>query len=728
MNRYRIEATIFLSGFINLSAELLFQRILFQLVGHGIRTQSVLFLSFILGCGLGALAVTRFRFRPGWIELLVGAFNAVFALLLISAELYQSGLSLAGAFLLVLPSGFALGSLLPLYSEFAEQRYAKTYAVFHCGALIGLFAFEFWILNLFNYSSILGGLGVLQMLFGLAILRLRSPKPVEVRIQWTAERSALAKIVLFTAAAFYLQSLFAVWLTQLFGLTRINLSLVLLALMTWQSLGALVADLRDARKKLLILAAVVPIFLMTWVNLLPLSRLGLRTENSTALIFFIFLLCLIGTSVSMIAAWYFSDRNNGKPLIYIGWTSFVSAVGSLIGGTLFYLTSTIRVEPVPAIALLLGLVFVALVSCFAIPKTHQLGLGAVGLLVLIALGWSYRNASIGDIYTRGPYMDLSVQYTRNQVWASPDSVHALVYGRRADQPKIYDYIDGHQSHELTHFREVLVGLLGQQFFFDGQVERSLIIGIGSGQTLSGLLGWSNHVDAVDISENAILASKSAAEFNNDVMNNPRKTVFTMDGIQYIKGCEPESYDFILLTPTPIGLLHSTKLFSMEFLTSAKRCLKQTGVLMTWFDFETVQRERLLASILKTTGMVFRNTSVSLSPYPILLLSDDVLIQKSEIQKGIYHPKIEPLARLYNRGIRLIDVDPKQLDSRFSDVRPLTLDESRETYGAEIDYYEHFFPKYRYQRAYRLLLKIFPQGYLPDQFLLQQQEELLVQGF
>jgi spermidine synthase len=430
----------------------------------------------------------------------------------------------------------------------------------------------------------------------------------------------------------------------------------------------------------------------------------------------------------MIAASYFSEANNQKPLMYTGWTSFISSIGSLIGGGLFYLTSNVRIEPIPAVTLLLAFVFILLVGSFPFSKTHAWMLKVSGILLLAAVGWNFRHINIGDVYTKGRYAPKSLEYTENKIWAAPDSIHALVYARDRNRPWVFNYIDGHLSHELTHFHEVLVGLLGQQFF-DQDVERSLIIGIGSGQTLSGLLEWSRHVDAIDLSQNPISAAKSAPEFNNDVMNNPRKTTFTMDGIQFIKSCQVESYDFILLTPTPIGLLHSTKLFSKEFLTGAKRCLKPDGILMTWFDGETIRRQQLLASIFKTTNMVFRNMALSLSPYPILFLSDVGLVKVADIEKGLFNEKIEKLAKAYNQGIYLIHFDAEELLPALRNVAALTLDSAGEAYWAEVDYYRKLSNPARPNTLLSVLLsRMFRSGYLPHQAFLERQEKLLSRYF
>jgi len=120
-------------------------------------------------------------------------------------------------------------------------------------------------------------------------------------------------------------------------------------------------------------------------------------------------------------------------------------------------------------------------------------------------------------------------------------------------------------------------------------KRALVIGGGDGGVAKELLRYEGmQVDMVEIDEEVVKVSK---EFFSQVgdWDNPRLNLIIGDGIEFVKNCEPKTYDLVLVDSTdPEG--PAVGLFNRNFYAHVYNILKDDGIVVAqgeswWIDME-----------------------------------------------------------------------------------------------------------------------------------------------
>lgn len=147
-----------------------------------------------------------------------------------------------------------------------------------------------------------------------------------------------------------------------------------------------------------------------------------------------------------------------------------------------------------------------------------------------------------------------------------------------------------------------------------------VVGFGTGRT-AGLYGEHPAVESVDVAEIAqgVLASGRDlfASFNRGVLSNPKVTAIVDDGFNFIKYA-PDRYDIVSLDPYTPRDPGSARLYTREFLLSARNSLKEGGMVITW-AYPSGVRTTSFRVALKTFHSVFPHTTVWTSPVDNMLL-------------------------------------------------------------------------------------------------------------
>ncbi|MCK5701091.1 MAG: polyamine aminopropyltransferase [Cyclobacteriaceae bacterium] len=122
-------------------------------------------------------------------------------------------------------------------------------------------------------------------------------------------------------------------------------------------------------------------------------------------------------------------------------------------------------------------------------------------------------------------------------------------------------------------------------------KRILVIGGGDGGTVRELLRHKNieHIDLVEIDEYVI---KAAREFLPDLafsLNNKNVDVKVEDGIDYVKSCNSETYDIVIVdSDDPVG--PGEGLFTESFYREIYRVLKTDGIMITQSESPRFNRQ------------------------------------------------------------------------------------------------------------------------------------------
>ena len=129
-------------------------------------------------------------------------------------------------------------------------------------------------------------------------------------------------------------------------------------------------------------------------------------------------------------------------------------------------------------------------------------------------------------------------------------------------------------------------------------ERVLVLCYGVGNTAHAatLHPSVQRVDIVDLSKHVLAHSSYFREFNHDVLNDPRVTVYINDGRHHLQMSASETYDLITLEPPPIVHAGVASLYSREFYASARARLTPRGYLTQWLPVFGVPQQVVLSMV------------------------------------------------------------------------------------------------------------------------------------
>jgi spermidine synthase len=138
-------------------------------------------------------------------------------------------------------------------------------------------------------------------------------------------------------------------------------------------------------------------------------------------------------------------------------------------------------------------------------------------------------------------------------------------------------------------------------------ERVLVLCFGVGNTAHAatLHPTVRRVDVVDLSRHILQHSGYFADFNHDVLHDPRVSVYINDGRDHLRLEAPGTYDLITLEPPPIVHAGVSALYSREFYTSARSRLTPGGQISQWLPVFGVP-DSIILSMIRAFIDVFPN--------------------------------------------------------------------------------------------------------------------------
>jgi predicted membrane-bound spermidine synthase len=642
---FALIALLFTSGFCGISYEVLYARLLGNVLGDQFAVRAAVLLTFLLGIGLG----TRFAYRL-WPHLwLIEAGIGLYALILAAAAPALDWLvygPLAGpqmtvpaaAVLLALPA-MLIGSTLPLFSGYLSalrpgRTFSLAYAVYNLGAAATALAIEFWLLRQFGLKGAilalasLNGAIALSLRLGFADLREKSPEsPAEPGASVPTDIAALA-LSSFGSAVY--QLLLIKLVECLFGPFHETFAFVL-AIVLFGIAGGSWAVRR-------------------W-------RLDIQGVIALALLGLIWLLAGYGIIAQGYAALYDRAAADPGPLGPIALKFATLAILGLLPAAAFGATIPALLREERHVARESGhLLFVAslanaggfIVMAFVLHQWLDYGaiVIATGVAATAALALQARfTPAVAAqaagllallLLARGALWDenlLLVGYDKFRdrerlAEARRDLESAERFRSRQDTFSIIDldgtpyfYINGYISFPLNSVNEKTVGALSA--LFSPRTDRALVLGLGSGVTAATVGLLFARTDAVEINPAVVenLGKMRAYNFDIDKLTGVRKIVD--DGIHFIRSGH-DRYDLILNTVTSPLYFSSSKLYTREFLESIGKRLAKGGIYVTWVDSRV--GDRGMDIICKTVAGAFNHVALCAitNSYFILLASESPL--------------------------------------------------------------------------------------------------------
>jgi hypothetical protein len=204
------------------------------------------------------------------------------------------------------------------------------------------------------------------------------------------------------------------------------------------------------------------------------------------------------------------------------------------------------------------------------------------------------------------------------------------------------FIDGHVSHALMPEGETIFGLLPARAV-SHPFHRSLVLGLGSGQSALGVSMISEHTDVVEISPSVFDELDHLSYYNRHITARPDVSMIRADGTDFLRTCVPGSYDLVSSTVTYPVMFSSYKMYTAEAVRDAHHCLAPGGIYQGYIPgvlrMDAEVWKRSLAPIYET----FKYVYVSTQPYLTYLASDHPLSVPNTLDLRRVIPRADDLA-------------------------------------------------------------------------------------
>jgi len=679
-------ALLLLSGFCGISYEVLYARILGNFIGDQFAVSSSILLTFMLGIGVGTLCAHRL-WRWLWlIEGAIGICGAAFALgtktldnwLYATAPLHGT---LAGAMLvcfalLSVPS-FLIGCSLPLFAGYLGRFsggpvFARAYMVYNFGAALTVLAIEFWLLRQLGVRatvlaiSVLNGLVSVSLFFGYRELR---DEPAMASAPLSLPRRQLLALVIASVASAIFQLLMVKVGECFLGPFRETFALVLALVLGGIAIGSLLTRRWRVSFGWVLLGGVLGLawFLAgfewvargyAWVHPAALdSAVGRVLHRAVALGLLMGVPAVaFGAAIpALLSECGNVARDSGKLLCL---SSLANAAGFLLMAFVLHrnLDYGVLILVVAGLAGLSVLVYARF--------RGRLALVAAGLMAAVIglhhFRWDENLLYLSfNSFTSLEELDSARQRSKSiEKFRGAQDVFSLNHAGG----DVQFIINGYLSMWLNLPAEKIVGAFPAMFA--PRTDRALVLGVGSGLTAGTAACLFDRLDCVEISQTVLKNQWRMAAYNFDIASRRNVRFVLDDGIHFMKLCR-EQYPLIINTVTSPRYFSSSKLYTVDFLESVRRCLAPDGVYVTWIDSRIGPRG--LDIILKTIAQRFPRCALSgiWSGYFLLLCSGEPIqlrnpsvITSNAVVAGYFRsngvpPELLPYSLLTTRTDELI---------------------------------------------------------------------------
>jgi spermidine synthase len=654
--RFLLSTLLTLSGFCGISYEILYGRVLGNIVGDQFSVSATVLLTFLLGIAAGTLFAYRL-WRALWaIEAGIGISGVLVALGSgeLDALLYRGGgggpiASVVSCFAVLMTPAFLIGCTVPLFAGYRARldegaRFSSSYWVYNFGAAATALVSELVLVRTFGVActilAIAGINGIVSACLFFAFRDLRAAGPLPKK---EAERSApigrgdLAALSLASVASAVFQ-LSIIKLSESFlGPFRETFALVLAVVLLGIAAGTVaVAKLRLRLHHLLVaivlalawvIAAYRPITAI-YAELYPAASGG---DVFTAMLELGALIALVGPAVaafgSTVPALVTGEDEISKAS---GRLLFVSSVSNAVG---FLAMVSVLHQTFDYGELLLIIAAIAGAAILALRNVpRRWSLGAAAALILVASVkiplWNEDLVYLGHTAFHSPEELASSleRHTRREVFKQNDDSFAINWSNG----RPYFYINGYISCPLRTPAETIVGAYAS--IFSPRFDDALVLGVGSGSTAGAVSLLFDRTDGVEINRAVLDHLDRLDEFNFRIEKNPRVTLVNDDAIHFMKAAD-RTYSMILNTVTSPLYFSSSKLYTHEFFESVKKRLRTDGIYVTWFDSRVGDKGADI--ILNTLSRSFASCSLGAvkSSYFLLICSDAPVVARQPFAIG-----------------------------------------------------------------------------------------------
>jgi spermidine synthase len=617
---------VLLSGLCGVAYEILYIKLLGNLLGDQFTISATVLVSFLLGIGLGTLYAYRL-FRWLWaIEAGIGLYAAlmVAGYSWIEKFLYLEFPSLGAnvltsalvSFVVLLTPAFLIGCSIPLFAGYSSALgrshvFSITYAIYNLGGVLTVLLMEFVLLRLsgLHFAGLL--LAALNGAVALAVYALIRTAPLIARPPRIHLRFP-GRVLIALAIASVASAVFQLFMLKLagfvFGPYNESFSLVLANVFLGLAIGSVLSTRSEMsfRGALLVCLAGLTFTLAFLPNVVSVyAWLHARVVESYPLVVslkFVFVFVMMGAPSigfgamipTLLKSYRHIARESGQ-LLFV--SSMANALGFLLMGFLLH-----RYLDYGPLLLLLTMMTAAALLLHAGPR-QAVSWAAVGILGLAAFlyrgYWDEESLYVGhsNVRSLGNFEEARRSQTTTLRFKGPHSVFAIV--GPASDPGFF--INGYVSIALGSPPEGVLGALSSMLA--PRTDEALVLGVGSGATAGAVGLVFDHIDAVEISQPVLENLHRMAQYNFDIARQPNVTLIHDDGVRVVKTSAMQ-YSLILNTATTPRYFSSSKLYTRDFFEAVGKRLTTDGVYVTWLDSRV--GEKGVNIILESLASVFED--------------------------------------------------------------------------------------------------------------------------
>lgn len=679
---------LLLSGFAGISYEILYGRLLGNLLGDQFAVSASILITFLLGAGLGSAYAHRLSAWLWLIEFGIGLFGVFFALgydalesFIYTQNLLSQGLAgkiLVCSVLLIIPA-FLVGCSVPLFSATLAQtsgvaQFARVYGIYNVGAALTALGLEFILIRWIGINHTLWTFALVNF-FIAGCLRIALPLSRDARVPATQTANhfslGLRSALIIASVASAIFQLYMLKLSELmFGPFRENFALVLAVILFGIAAGSFLVKRFNLGFSALMTANVVGLTIL-FLMLSPILRFyaflydAATNYHACVVILKMFVLAVLmaipaTTFGATVPALLHDEAQVAKDS---GYLLFISALSNSAG----FLVMVFVLHPYLDFGVQ-WLVIVGLsLSAWLVHERQWLRRSAhVTALMLAFIGlhqWLWNENLLYLSHTSFhsvKKLDENLSTIKKmESFKGNQDIFAI---NEIDGTKFF-FINGYISFPLNAYHEKLVGLMSSMFA--PRTDQALVLGLGSGSTAS-VVGLSfDATDAVEINPLVRANLYRLKEWNFDMEHNPRVNFIVDDAIHFIRSTT-KTYSLILNTVTSPLYFSSSKLYTEDFFRAIKPRLRPDGIYATWVDSRI--GDKGFDIIVKTLNQQFKECALFYikNTYFLLLCGDTPLrYQQTDLAKrapqvwdeltGKYHllPEFVPYNLLTAKALTLL---------------------------------------------------------------------------
>jgi spermidine synthase len=651
-----ILVSLFLSGFCGIAYEVLYARLLSDVIGSQFTVSASILVTFLLGIGIGTKYAHRLSGYLWAIEWTIGLCAVLFGMVLpwIDRAIFLSpfannlpGQIVIVCALLIVPST-CVGATLPLFSDLLKRLlpsrvFSLAYMIYNFGAALTALAIEFYLIRHYGIRGTLGTIAAINFLLGTLLFFTRQVFQPTAHADHEKPKLRIAAVLALVSVASAIFQLLMLKVAQfVYGPFNETFAMILFTVLIGIALGAVVNRVFRVPFPGFLAANMIGLAALL-VSFRPILFLYAKHQQDFVdwpligwrlLILFL----LMGPSAicfgAAIPALMKTERDVARESGHLLFVSSLANAGGYLLMVFFVHQTFAYGETLVLIGALLALAWIV----YFWPRWRVAAIAPLVVLSQVPLLVSAWDENL--LY--GSHTDFTSVMRLEKKLADPYATHRFrrhddVLAIRTTGGERSFYLNGYYSISATYLGEHVVGILS--VLTSPRLDDALVLGLGTGSTAGAVGEYFQHSDVIEISQIVIDHQDFFIENSYDIMHQPRVHLHCDDGIRFLKRSRKQ-YDLILNTVTNPQYFSSSKLYTGDFFRLVKKHLRPDGVYTTWIG--TSVGNTGVGIILQTLRANFRHCWIGMiqtgywllicSDAPLALHQDDVVPLNQRVKR------------------------------------------------------------------------------------------------